>query len=93
MLEDEIKYLVSIRTGVPSLTPFKDNLINISQSLLAIAIKIKKTVEQFSRDKSRLDNTGRYYQFNVLRGLEDIRLKDLKWKNTIITAIDQYIKS
>ena len=77
-LEDEIKCLVSIRTSVPSLTPFKDNLISISQSLLAITIEIEKIVKQFSCDKSRLDDTGRYYQFNVLRGLEDIRLKDLK---------------
>ncbi|XTI90836.1 FabD/lysophospholipase-like protein [Cenococcum geophilum] len=81
-LKDKIKYLVLIRTGVPSLTP-----------LLAIAIKTEKTVKRFSRDKLRLGNIGRYYRFNILRGLEDIRLKDSKQKNTIITAIDRYIEA
>jgi len=33
-LEDKVKCLVSIGTGVPSLTPFKDDLIGIGQSLL-----------------------------------------------------------
>lgn len=91
-LEDKIKCLVSIGTGVPSLTPFKDNIIGIGQSLLAIATETKKTAERFSRDKSRLDDTGRYYRFNVLRGLEDVGLEDLKQRNAIIAATDQYIK-
>jgi len=92
-LEDEIKCLVSIGTGVPSLTPFKDDLIGIGQSLLAIATETEKTAERFSRDKSRLDDTGRYYRFNVLRGLEDIGLEDSKRKNAIIAATDRYIES
>jgi len=54
---------------------------------------MEKTVERFSYDKSRLNNTKWYYRFNILRGLEDIKLEDLKRKNIIITAIDQYIKS
>jgi len=91
-LEDKIKCLVSIGTGVSSLTPFKDDLIGIGQSLLAIATEMEKTAEQFSRDKSRLDDTGRYYRFNVLRGLEDIGLKDSKRKNAIIATTDRYIE-
>jgi predicted acylesterase/phospholipase RssA len=93
LLEDKIKCLVSIGTGVPSLTPFKDDIIGIGQSLLAIAIETEKTAERFSRDKSRLDDTGRYYWFNVLRGLEDVGLEDLKQRNAIIAAIDRYIES
>ena len=92
-LEDKIKCLVSIGTGVPSLTPFKDDLIGIGQSLLAIATETEKTAERFSRDKSRLDDTRRYYRFNVLRGLEDIGLEDSKRKNAIIAATDRYIES
>jgi len=84
---------VSIGTGVPSLTPFKDDLIGIGQSLLAIATETEKTAERFSRDKSRLDDTGRYYRFNVSRGLEGIGLEDLKRKNAIIAATDRYIES
>ena len=92
-LEDKVKCLVSIRTGVPSLTPFKGNLIGIGKSLLAIATETEKTAERFSRDKSRLDDAGRYYRFNVLRGLEDIGLEDSKRKNAIVAATDRYIES
>ena len=92
-LEDKIKCLVSIGTGVPSLTPFKDDIISIGQSLLAIATETEKTAERFSRDKSRLDNMGRYYRFNVLRGLEDIGLEDSKRKNAIVAVTDRYIES
>ena len=92
-LKDKIKCLVLIGTGIPSLTPFKDDIISISQSLLAIATETEKTAERFSRDKSRLNNMGRYYRFNILKGLEDIGLENLKRKNTIVAAIDQYIKS
>lgn len=92
-LEDKIKCLVSIGTGVPSLTPFKDDLIGIGQSLMAIATEMEKTTELFSRDKSSLDDKRRYYRFNVLRGLEDIGLEDLKRKNAIIAATDRYIES
>ena len=91
-LEDKIKCLVSIGTGVPSLTQFKDDLIGIGQSLLAIATETEKTAERFSRDKSRPDDKGRYYRFNVLRGLEGIGLEDSKRKNAIIAATDRYIE-
>ena len=92
-LEDKVKCLVSIGTGVPSLMPFKDDLVGIGKSLLAIATETEKTAERFCRDKSALDNTGRYYRFNVLRGLEDIGLEDAKRKNAIIAATDRYIES
>ena len=53
--------MVSIGTSVPLLTPFKGDLINIGPSLLAIAPKTEKTVEQFTQDKLLLDDAGRYY--------------------------------
>jgi len=72
---------VLIRTGVPSLTPFKDDLVGIGKSLLEIATEMEKTAERFCRDKSALYDTGRYYRFNVLRRLEDIGLEDAKRKS------------
>jgi len=92
-LEDKTKGLVSIGAGVPSLKPFKDDLIYIGQSLLAFATETEKIVERFSGDKSGLDDTGRCCRFNGLRGLEGIRLEDSKRKNAIIAAIDRYIES
>jgi len=92
LLEDKVKCLVLVGTGVLLLMPFKGDLIGIGKSLLAIAIEMEKTVERFCRDKLRLDEAGRYYRFNVLRGLEDIRLEELERKNAIIAAIDRYIE-
>ncbi|OBT70958.1 hypothetical protein VF21_10052, partial [Pseudogymnoascus sp. 05NY08] len=40
-----------------------------------------------------LDDKGRYYRFNVLRGLEDIGLEESKRKNEIIAATDRYVAS
>jgi len=75
------------------LKPFTDDLVSIGQNLLAIATETEKTAERFCRDKSGLDNKGRYYRFNVLRGLEDVGLEDSKGKNAIIAATDRYIES
>jgi hypothetical protein len=92
-LEDNVRCLVSIGTGVPSLKPFTDDLVSVGQSLLAIATETEKTAERFCRDKSGLDDKGRYYRFNVLRGLEDVGLEDSKGKNAIIAATDRYVES
>ncbi|KAK3167171.1 hypothetical protein OEA41_010297 [Lepraria neglecta] len=93
LLEDNVRCLVSIGTGLPSLKPFTDDLISVGQSLLAIATETEKTAERFSRDKSGLDDKGRYYRFNVLRGLEDVGLEDSKGKNVTIAATDRYVES
>jgi hypothetical protein len=69
-LEGRIKCLVSIGTGVPSLKPFRDDAFNIGKTLVAIATETEQTAERFRRDKSQLDNSGRYYRFNVARGVE-----------------------
>ncbi|KAF2801475.1 uncharacterized protein BDZ99DRAFT_221763 [Mytilinidion resinicola] len=92
-LEEKISCFVSIGTGVPSLKPFSKKLVGIPKNLVAIATETEKTAERFCRDKSALDNKGRYYRFNVLRGLEDIGLEDSKQKNAIIAATNRYIKS
>jgi predicted acylesterase/phospholipase RssA len=91
--EDNIKCLVSIGTGVPSLKAFGDNLLDVGQTLLAIATETEKTAERFCRDKSRLDDEGRYFRFNVLKGLEDIGLEDSKQRNAIIAATSRYVQS
>jgi hypothetical protein len=92
-LEDRIKCLVSIGIGVPSLKLFRDDVFNIGKTLVAITIETEQTVERFRRDKSQLDNSGRYYRFNVDRGLEEIGLEESKKKKEITTAIRRYVGS
>ena len=92
-LESRVKCLVSIGTGVPSLKPFQDDVLHIGETLVLIATETEQTAERFRRDKSLLDNTGRYYRFNVTRGLEDIGLEESKKSKEIAAATRRYIGS
>ena len=92
-LEGRIKCLVSIGTGVPSLKPFQDDVFHIGSTLVAIATETEQTAERFRRDKSHLDDIGRYYRFNVDRGLEEIGLEESEKRKEIAAATRRYIGS
>ncbi|KAF2874191.1 hypothetical protein BDV95DRAFT_616739 [Massariosphaeria phaeospora] len=92
-LEGRVKCLVSIGTGVPSLKPFRDDVFNIGETLVAIATETEVTAERFRRERALLDSTGRYYRFNVVRGLEDIGLEEAKKIKEMAAATRRYISS
>ncbi|KAB2098622.1 hypothetical protein AG0111_0g13152 [Alternaria gaisen] len=92
-LEGRVKCVVSIGTGVPSLKAFKDDVFNIGQTLAAIATETEQTAERFRRERGLLDSTGRYYRFNVARGLEDIGLEEAKKVKEMAAATRRYISS
>jgi predicted acylesterase/phospholipase RssA len=93
LLESKVKCLVSIGTGVPSIKPFKDDMLHIGKTLVAIATETEVTAEKFRRERPLLDDTGRYYRFNVMRGLEDIGLEEAKKSKEIAAATRRYISS
>ncbi|CAN9193253.1 unnamed protein product [Alternaria alternata] len=92
-LEGRVKCVVSIGTGVPSLKAFKDDVFQIGQTLAAIATETEQTAERFRRERGLLDSTGRYYRFNVVRGLEDIGLEEAKKVKEMAAATRRYISS
>ncbi|KAH8648725.1 acyl transferase/acyl hydrolase/lysophospholipase [Tricladium varicosporioides] len=92
-LEGKIKCLVSIGTGVPSLNPFRDDVLHIGKTLVSIATETEQTAERFRRDKAHLDDSGRYYRFNVDRGLEEVGLEELKKRKEVAAATRRYIGS
>jgi predicted acylesterase/phospholipase RssA len=92
-LEGRVKCVVSIGTGVPSLKPFKDDVLHIGDTLMAIATETEQTAERFRRERALLDSTGRYYRFNVMRGLEDIGLEEANKVKEMAAATRQYIGS
>ncbi|PSN58604.1 hypothetical protein BS50DRAFT_614817 [Corynespora cassiicola Philippines] len=92
-LEDKIKCLVSIGTGMPSLKPFKDDVFHMGETLVAIATETEQTAEKFRRERSHLDGRGQYFRFNVLRGLEDIGLEESKKVKEMAAATRRYIGS
>jgi hypothetical protein len=84
---------VSIGTGVPSLKSFKDDVLHIGKTLIAIATETEQTAERFRRERQLLDSTGRYYRFNVVRGLEDIGLEEAAKVKEMAAATRRYINS
>ncbi|KAF2241387.1 hypothetical protein BU26DRAFT_440787, partial [Trematosphaeria pertusa] len=92
-LEGRVKCLISVGTGAPSLKPFKDDVLHIGETLVAIATETEQTAERFRRERSLLADTGRYYQFNVNRRLEDIGLEESKKVNEMAAATRRYIGS
>lgn len=86
-----LKCLVSIGTGVPALRPVSDDL-GLWRTLQDLAMETEKTAQQFHRHKSYLDDEGRYYRFNVDRGLEGIGLEELKKKKEIVAATRLYVR-
>jgi predicted acylesterase/phospholipase RssA len=92
-LQGNIKGLVSIGTGVPSVGAFGDGFVEIGRTLLAIATDTENTAEIFLRHHSDLDDEHRYFRFNVRRGLEKIGLEDSKQLKTIAAATRKYLES
>ena len=63
-----------------SLKPFRDDIFDIGDAVIALTTETEQTAEQFRRDKSSLDDEGRYYRFNVLCGFEVVGLEESKKK-------------
>lgn len=85
--------MVSIGTGAPALKPVRDDVFGIWATLKELTTETEKTAEQFRRDKSTLDDEGRYYRFNVDHGLEDVGLEESKKKKEIAAATGRYVAS
>ncbi|KAG7289879.1 hypothetical protein NEMBOFW57_006256 [Staphylotrichum longicolle] len=92
-LGGSLRCFVSVGTGVPTLKPVRDDVFGIWATLQELATETQKTAEQFRRDKSDLDNEGRYYRFDVDRGLEGVGLEESKKKKEIAAATLLYIES
>ena len=92
-VDGKVKCLVLIGTGVPSLKPFNHDVFHIGETLVAIATETEQTAERFRQHKAHLDDTGRYYRFNVAHGLEEIGLEESKKKKEIAAATRRYVAS
>lgn len=79
-LEDQVRCLVSIGTGMPSLQAFGVGLLDIAKSLKVIATDTEEEAELFEKHHTKLFQTKRAFRFNVLQGLENIGLEEVeKW--------------
>lgn len=63
-----------------------------SGGLQHLATETEKTAQQFHRDKSHLDNQGRYYPFNFDHGLEENGLEESMKKKEAAAATRRYVE-
>jgi hypothetical protein len=92
-LVSNLKCIVSIGTGVPSVEPFRTALLEIGDTLVRISTETEKTAELFQRAHSDLDDSNRYFRFNGRNGLEKIGLEDSSQKDTIVAVTQRYVES
>ena len=92
-LEDRVKCVVSIGTGVPSMEAFGTKFWEIAQTLQKIATETEKTASNFHRDHMDLSRAYQYYRFNVSQGLQKVGLEDAKQRGVIAAATRNYILS
>jgi hypothetical protein len=78
---------------VPLLEPFKEDVPHIGETLVAIATETEQTAERFRRARALLDSTGWYYRFNMVRGLEQVGLKEAGKVKEMAAATRRYISS
>lgn len=88
-----LKSFISIGTGVPSVEPFRTGLLEIGETLVRISTETEQTAESFQRSHSELDDSDRYFRFNVRNGLENIALEDSSQRGDIMTLTERYVQS
>lgn len=89
-LENHLRCLVSIGTGVPSLKPFGPGIGEVAAALKAIATDSEAKAQQFQRLHSPLVKKGAVFRFNVQHGLEDVGLEEASRLGDIEAATDRY---
>lgn len=92
-LRSDLACIVSVGTGVPALKPVRDDILGITATLASFATETEKTAEQFRRDKSSLDEQGRYFRFNVSCGLQSVGFAESKKQREIAAVTGRYIAS
>lgn len=90
-LHKDLRSIVSIGTGISDLTDFGDDPFAIAKTLLDMSTETQTTANDFHRAHSDLDDEGKYYRFNVARGLATIGLEEADKAKRIKELTDAYL--
>lgn len=93
MLEDNLRCLVSIGTGKPSLSAFGGKLQTVARTLIEIAGDTQMTATSFQMAHPKLRSENQYFRFNVDQGLDGIGLEDATQSVKIMAATRKYLES
>ena len=89
--DKRIQCIVSIGTGVPEFKEFGKNAKQVAENLLHIATEADETARKFLSSHSHIGLQGRYFRFNVPRGLESVKLDEYEDKAKIAAATKAYL--
>jgi hypothetical protein len=89
---DTVHCIVSIGTGEPHSRPVGQTAPEVLKTLVAIATESDRTAKRFEKDHPEYVQQGKYYRFNVKRGLEDVKLEEHKKINVIAAATARYME-
>lgn len=87
-----VQCIVSIGTGEPHSLPVGNNAWELVETLKKIATKSQDTAERFARDHPEFLSEGKYYRFNVVKGLESVGLEEHKRADAIASATNTYMQ-
>ena len=87
-----VQCIVSIGTGEPHSLPVGSNAWELVETLKRIATKSQDTAERFVRDHPEFLSEGKYYRFNVVKGLESVGLEEHKRVDAIASATNTYMQ-
>jgi hypothetical protein len=73
--------------------PFRTGLLEIGDTLVRISTETEKTAELFQQTHSDLEDSNRYFRFNIRNGLEKIGLEDSSQRDTIVAVTQRYIEA
>jgi predicted acylesterase/phospholipase RssA len=91
--DSDIRCLVSIGTGIPTLAPFRSGAVQLGKALVAIATDTQQEANLFQTHHTKLYQDNKAFRFNVVRGLENVGLEDTsKWAE-IKAATRDYIQT
>jgi predicted acylesterase/phospholipase RssA len=90
-LEDNISCFVSIGTGIPAFEGVDESLVGMMHTLKSKVTDCESAAERFRRQHHALE--GRFFRFNVARGLEAIGLNEITKTGDLIAATRQYLES
>jgi predicted acylesterase/phospholipase RssA len=92
-LADRIKCFVSIGTGQPAVKAFGADVIEIGKTMVEIATDTENTARLFEMEHRDLLREGRYFRFNVDKGLEDVGLEEAAKLNVVVATTRRYIRA
>lgn len=92
-LEDNVRCIVSIGTGEPTLSAFGNKFWEIAKTLKEVATETERTANAFQNRHFDLVQANRYYRFNVKHGLENVGLEEWAQRDKIVAVTRHYLRT